>query len=64
MRSLPGSTIRRPLPPPLNRLADSQLTVTNFALGQPTLDEVFLALTGRPAEPESPVDPELEEPAV
>jgi len=48
----------------LNRLADSQLTVTNFALGQPTLDEVFLALTGRPAEPESPVDPELEEPAV
>jgi len=24
--------------------------VANFSLGQPSLDEVFLALTGRPAE--------------
>ncbi|HLU52825.1 MAG TPA: ATP-binding cassette domain-containing protein [Acidimicrobiia bacterium] len=34
----------------LDRLARSNVTVTNFSLGQPTLDEVFLALTGRPAE--------------
>jgi ABC-2 type transport system ATP-binding protein len=26
------------------------VTVNDFALGQPTLDEVFLALTGHPAE--------------
>jgi ABC-2 type transport system ATP-binding protein len=24
-----------------------------FSLGQPSLDEVFLALTGRPAEPDT-----------
>jgi ABC-2 type transport system ATP-binding protein len=28
------------------------IEVANFSLGQPSLDEVFLALTGRPAEPE------------
>jgi ABC-2 type transport system ATP-binding protein len=26
------------------------VALTNFSLGQPSLDEVFLALTGRPAE--------------
>jgi ABC-2 type transport system ATP-binding protein len=31
-------------------LARSGVAVTDFALGQPSLDEVFLALTGRPAE--------------
>jgi daunorubicin/doxorubicin transport system ATP-binding protein len=31
-------------------LSRSGIGVANFSLGQPTLDEVFLALTGRPAE--------------
>ncbi len=31
-------------------LSHAGITVTNFALGQPSLDEVFLALTGRTAE--------------
>jgi len=30
--------------------------VTDFALGQPSLDEVFLALTGHPAEPDDPTE--------
>jgi ABC-2 type transport system ATP-binding protein len=34
----------------LGELARTGITVTNFALGQPSLDEVFLALTGRSAE--------------
>jgi ABC-2 type transport system ATP-binding protein len=34
----------------LAELSRSGVTVTDFALGQPSLDEVFLALTGRPAE--------------
>ena len=33
-------------------LARAGFGVANFSLGQPSLDEVFLALTGRPAEPE------------
>jgi ABC-2 type transport system ATP-binding protein len=36
----------------LTELAHAGVAVTEFALGQPSLDEVFLALTGRPAEPE------------
>jgi ABC-2 type transport system ATP-binding protein len=32
----------------LAELARSDVAVSEFALGQPTLDEVFLALTGRP----------------
>jgi ABC-2 type transport system ATP-binding protein len=32
------------------RLARSGVGIANFALGQPSLDEVFLALTGHPAE--------------
>jgi ABC-2 type transport system ATP-binding protein len=31
-------------------LSRSEVRVADFSLGQPTLDEVFLALTGRPAE--------------
>jgi ABC-2 type transport system ATP-binding protein len=31
-------------------LSGAGVAVTNFSLGQPSLDEVFLALTGRPAE--------------
>jgi ABC-2 type transport system ATP-binding protein len=34
--------------------------VASFSLGQPSLDEVFLALTGRPAEPEGE-EPSIEE---
>ncbi|MDZ7728531.1 MAG: ATP-binding cassette domain-containing protein [Dehalococcoidia bacterium] len=36
----------------LSELTRSGIDVTNFALGQPSLDEVFLALTGHPAEDE------------
>jgi ABC-2 type transport system ATP-binding protein len=35
----------------LAELAASGVAVTEFALGQPSLDEVFLALTDHPAEP-------------
>ncbi len=34
----------------LAELSRSGVALTNFSLGQPSLDEVFLALTGRPAE--------------
>jgi ABC-2 type transport system ATP-binding protein len=34
----------------LVQLAHAGIAVNEFALGQPSLDEVFLALTGRPAE--------------
>jgi ABC-2 type transport system ATP-binding protein len=34
----------------MNQLARSGIKVTSFALGQPSLDEVFLALTGHAAE--------------
>jgi ABC-2 type transport system ATP-binding protein len=34
----------------LGELSRSGVALTDFALGQPSLDEVFLALTGRPAE--------------
>jgi ABC-2 type transport system ATP-binding protein len=36
----------------LAELSRSGVAVTDFALGQPSLDEVFLALTGHPAEDE------------
>ncbi|MFM9368835.1 ATP-binding cassette domain-containing protein [Streptomyces sp. Da 82-17] len=35
----------------LGELARAGITVDNFSLGQPSLDEVFLALTDRPATP-------------
>ena len=34
----------------LTELSRAGINVANFALGQPSMDEVFLALTGRPAE--------------
>ncbi len=34
----------------LGELARAGIAVTDFSLGQPSLDEVFLALTGRPAD--------------
>ncbi|AYY11387.1 ATP-binding cassette domain-containing protein [Actinobacteria bacterium YIM 96077] len=37
----------------ISELTTSGIDVTEFSLGQPTLDEVFLALTGRPAEDET-----------
>jgi ABC-2 type transport system ATP-binding protein len=37
--------------------------VADFSLGQPSLDEVFLALTGHTAEPTEDEDMELEEAA-
>jgi ABC-2 type transport system ATP-binding protein len=44
----------------LSELSRSGIAVTNFALGQPSLDEVFLALTGHPAEHEETDDREEE----
>ena len=43
----------------LAELAHADLEVTDFSLGQPSLDEVFLTLTGRPAEEEK-AEPESE----
>jgi len=37
-------------------LSRAGVSIADFSLGQPSLDEVFLALTGRPAE-ESPAEP-------
>ena len=37
-------------------LARSGVAIANFSLGQPSLDEVFLALTGHPAEEQVPED--------
>ena len=46
---MPGDAARA-----LAELADRGIEVTDFALGQPSLDEVFLALTGRPADTTPP----------
>src|SRR5688572_32418796 len=45
----------------LTELSHADVAVAEFALGQPSLDEVFLALTGRPAEDTHPNDVEDEE---
>jgi ABC-2 type transport system ATP-binding protein len=37
-------------------LARAGVQIADFSLGQPSLDEVFLALTGHPAEEQSPED--------
>jgi ABC-2 type transport system ATP-binding protein len=42
-------------------LSRSGIGIANFSLGQPSLDEVFLALTGHPAEEEPTDDEALEE---
>lgn len=53
----------------LARLADDGIDIATYAFGQPTLDEVFLALTDQPTEPSDPVDgrtnakDDLEEPS-
>jgi ABC-2 type transport system ATP-binding protein len=36
----------------LRRIEQEQVTVLDFGLRRPTLDDVFLTLTGRSAEPE------------
>jgi ABC-2 type transport system ATP-binding protein len=38
----------------VGELTRSGIEVANFSLGQPSLDEVFLALTGHPAEEQTP----------
>jgi ABC-2 type transport system ATP-binding protein len=40
----------------LGELSRSGVALTDFSLGQPSLDEVFLALTGRPAENDNEED--------
>jgi ABC-2 type transport system ATP-binding protein len=42
----------------LVELGRAGVAVADFALGQPSLDEVFLALTGRPAQSQSPTTQE------
>jgi ABC-2 type transport system ATP-binding protein len=42
-------------------LARSDIRIAGFSLGQPSLDEVFLALTGHPAEDQNPDDAVTEE---
>ncbi len=44
-------------------LARSGVRIAGFTLGQPSLDEVFLALTGRPAEDQTPDDDAITEEA-
>ena len=39
----------------LAELTDAGIAVNQFALAQPTLDEAFLALTGRPSDPKTEV---------
>jgi len=43
-------------------LAHGGVRIADFSLGQPSLDEVFLALTGHPAEEPSAEEPPVEEP--
>jgi len=38
----------------LTALTQGRVDIAQFSVGNPSLDEVFLALTGRPAEPASP----------
>ncbi|SOD63833.1 ABC-2 type transport system ATP-binding protein [Streptomyces zhaozhouensis] len=40
----------------LGELAGAGIVVDDFSLGQPSLDEVFLALTGKPAQPARSAD--------
>jgi len=43
----------------LSKLNQANIGVTNFALGQPSLDEVFLALTGQPIIDETTIKQEI-----
>jgi ABC-2 type transport system ATP-binding protein len=44
-------------------LARSGVRIAGFTLGQPSLDEVFLALTGHPAEDQASDDDAITEEA-
>jgi len=44
----------------LAELSQAGVTVANFSLGQPSLDEVFLVLTGRPADSQTDGDPQTD----
>ena len=46
------------VPAAMTELERADIPVAEFALGQPSLDEVFLALTGRPAEDQTQNDDE------
>jgi ABC-2 type transport system ATP-binding protein len=50
--SIPAPDASR-VPHALDELIRSGIELAAFSLGQPSLDEVFLALTGRPAEPDT-----------
>jgi ABC-2 type transport system ATP-binding protein len=61
LESDPAALSARPTGPDgvahaLAELSRAGITVTDFALGQPSLDEVFLALTGRPTDDETEED--------
>jgi ABC-2 type transport system ATP-binding protein len=43
------------------QLSRADIGVGDFSLGQPSLDEVFLALTGHPAEEETAQEEAVEE---
>jgi ABC-2 type transport system ATP-binding protein len=38
----------------LGELMAAGITISDFAMGQPSLDEVFFALTGKPAQADQP----------
>ena len=45
----------------LHRVGEHGLSISEYSLGQPSLDEVFLALTGRPPEETAPRQSQTEE---
>jgi ABC-2 type transport system ATP-binding protein len=47
----------------LARMSQEGIGIADFSMGQPSLDEVFLALTGRPAEESADPDATREEAA-
>ena len=48
-----------PVASTLTKLSQAGINVTDFSLGLPSLDEVFLALTGQPAEDEANLTKEI-----
>jgi len=48
-----------PVASALTKLAQAGIGVSDFALGQPSLDEVFLALTGQPLVEDTPEEEEI-----
>jgi ABC-2 type transport system ATP-binding protein len=49
------------MPTTLAALTAAGIGIADFSLGQPSLDEVFMALTGHPAEQEDEGDDDDEE---